>query len=142
MKTPDTDLKQRLVLGVIFATLIGCVSYVQAEEEIVRVSDDEICDKSIRYSIEYMPETEATELHSARWKIIDGDRTDDMQKFVGLIMFEFGQRISYNMDEENNPKNEVWWNDVLDRLSSSCNEMLETLRGQGLSDEMGSDEVW
>ncbi len=133
------DLKQGLVIGTLFATLVGCVSYARAEESI---SDDEICEKSIRYSIEYMPEEEAIPLHNARWRIIDGDRTDDMQKFVGLIMFEFGQRISYNMDEENNPRNEIWWNDVLDRLDRSCNEMLESLRGEGLSNEMESNEIW
>ena len=93
------DMKQGLAIGVAFASLVALMpTKAQAEKDMF--TDDQICEKSIRYSIEYMPEEDGLKLHQARWNILVGERTDDIQKMVGMTMFELGQRLGYSFDSE------------------------------------------
>ena len=81
----NKDLKHGLAIGVAFASLVAFAMPAKAED---RLTDDEICEKSIRYSFKYMPEEDDAKLHQARWQIIEGDRADDLQKMVGLVVFD------------------------------------------------------
>jgi len=134
----NRDLKEGLLLGVAFA---GLVSFFPAQAE-AQMSTKELCEGAVGYSIKYMPEEEAFELHKARWAILDGDNTSDDEKLIGLVMFEIGQRIAYSMNEENNRTNTEWWDGVVDSLYQSCQAAHETATAKELKDMEGSGEIW
>ena len=138
------DMKQGLLIGVAFASLVALMpTKAQAQDE--GVQDSEICEKSIRYSMEYMPEEDDFKLHEARWKILGGERTDDIQKMVGITMFEMGQRLGYSFDSETMGGDE-WWEETITQLNSSCEELLDGLRNTyGYGNEFDSanpQEAW
>ena len=127
-----TEMKQGLAIGVVFASLVALMpTKSQAQEDMVK--DDEVCEKSIRYSMDYMPEEDDFKLHSARWNILAGTRTDDIQKMVGITMFELGQRLGYSFDAEKDTEwgkmgSDEWWKGVIGEFDSRCEELLENLR--------------
>ena len=117
------------------------------------LKDDEICEKSIRYSFKYMPEEDDAKLHQARWQIIEGDRADDLQKMVGLVVFEMGQRLGYSFDPEVETDygvmgSDEWWRNVTSKMNDACEAMIEELRtdygyGNGVGMESANpDEAW
>ena len=134
----NKDVRDGLVIGVAFA---GLVSLFPAQAN-AQMSGKELCDGSISYAIKYMPEDDSYKLHQARWNILDGDNTSDDEKLVGLVMFEIGQRVSYSMTEENNPKNEVWWNDVLESMYGACEAAVEEMSQEDLSDMESEGNIW
>ena len=134
----NKDVRDGLVIGVAFAGLVSLFP-AQANAE---MSGKELCDGAVSYSIKYMPEDEAFELHKARWAILDGDNTSDDQKLIGLVMFEIGQRISYNMTEENNPQNTEWWSDVLEGMYTSCQAGLDSMGQEDLSEMESEGSIW
>ena len=134
----NKDVRDGLVIGAAFAGLVSLFP-AQANAE---MSGKELCDGAVTYSIKYMPEDEPFKLHQARWKILDGDNTSDDEKLIGLVMFEIGQRISYNMTEELNPQNTEWWSDVLEGMYTSCEAGLKELKQDDLSEMDGSGDIW
>jgi len=139
----NKDLKQGLGLGVAFAALVS-VMPTKAEEQF---KDDEICEKAVKYSFQYMPEEDDAKLHQARWNILDGDRADDMQKLVGLVIFEMGQRLGYSFNPDTMGGDE-WWEETVASFNKECNELLDDLRssyGYGMDVDIESanpDEAW
>ena len=131
-------IKQTLIA----MALMGATT-VYAQDE--GVQDSEICEKSIRYSMEYMPEEDGLKLHQARWDILAGERTDDIQKMVGMTMFEMGQRLGYSFDSETMGGDE-WWDETITSLNSECEELVDGLRstyGYGQEfDTANPDEAW
>ena len=134
----NKDVRDGLAIGVAFA---GMVSLFPAHAE-AEMSGEKLCDGAVSYSIKYMPEDEAFELHKARWAILDGDNTSDNEKLIGLVMFEIGQRISYSMNEEKNPRNTQWWEGVISAMHESCQAAHETATAQDLNEMQGSGEIW
>ena len=132
-------IKQTLIA----IALMGATT-VHAEE---RFKDDEICEKAVKYSFQYMPEEDDAKLHQARWNILDGDKADDIQKLVGLVIFEMGQRLGYSFDSESMGGDE-WWEETVDRFNTECNGLLDGLResyGYGKDVDIESanpDEAW
>ena len=146
----NKDMKHGLAIGVAFASLVAFAMPAKAED---RLTDDEICEKSIRYSFKYMPEEDDAKLHQARWQIIEGERTDDMQKMVGLVVFEMGQRLGYSFDPEVETDygvmgSDEWWENVTTRMNDACETMIEEVRmdygyGNGAGMESANpDEAW
>ena len=131
-------MMEGLCIGLAFAGLVSLFP-AQANAE---MNGEELCRGAIDYSIKYMPEDDSYELHKARWKIMDGDNTNDNEKLVGLVMFEIGQRVSYSMTEENNPKNEEWWNGILDNMYNSCQAAIEEMSQEDLSDMESEGNIW
>ena len=148
----NKDTKQGLVIGAAFASLVALMpTKAQAEKDMV--TDDELCEKSIRYSMEYMPEEDGLKLHQARWNILVGERTDDIQKMVGMTMFELGQRLGYSFDSEHETEHglmgsDEWWEAMVSEFDTRCEELIESLRldyGYGGGSGMESanpDEAW
>ena len=144
------DMKQGLVIGVAFASLVALMpTKAQAQDD--GVQDSEICEKSIRYSMEYMPEEDGLKLHQARWDILAGERTDDIQKMVGMTMFEMGQRLGYSFDSEHETEyglmgSDEWWEATITNLNSECEELVDGLRNSyGYGNEFDTanpDEAW
>jgi hypothetical protein len=139
------DMKQGLMIGIAFASLVALMPTKAEAQDTVNVTDDELCEKSIRYSMEYMPEEDDFKLHEARWQILGGERTDDLQKMVGLTMFELGQRLGYSFDSETMGSDE-WWEETITQLNSSCEELIDGLRNTyGYGNEFDSanpQEAW
>ena len=134
----NKDVRDGLLIGVAFAGLVSLFP-AQANAE---MTGKELCDGAVSYSIKYMPEDDAFELHQARWKILDGDNTNDNEKLLGMVMFEIGQRVSYSMTEELNPSNTEWWNDVVESMYSSCEAGLKEFRKDNLSDMESEGNIW
>ena len=134
----NKDIRDGLIIGVAFAGLVSLFP-AQANAE---MSGDELCDGAIGYAIKYMPEESAFKLHQARWKIMDGDNTDDDQKLIGLVMFEIGQRIAYSMDEENNRNNTEWWDQTLDTWYGSCQAGVDEMSQPDLTDMESEGNIW
>ena len=134
----NNDIKQGLIIGVAFAGLVSLFP-LKANAE---MNGEELCRGAIDYSVKYMPEDDSYELHKARWNILDGDNTNDDEKLVGLVMFEIGQRVSYSMTEENNPKNEEWWNDVLESMFGACEAAVDEMNQDDLSEMDGAGDIW
>ena len=141
----NKDTKQGLVIGVAFASLVALMPTKAQSQDIINITDDELCEKSIRYSMKYMPEEDGLTLHQARWDILGGERTDDIQKMVGLTVFELGQRLGYSFDSETMGSDE-WWSETIDELNTDCEELIEGLRETyGYGDEFDSanpGEAW
>jgi len=134
----NRDLKEGLLLGVAFA---GLVSFFPAQAE-AQMSTKELCEGAVSYSIKYMPEEEAFELHKARWAILDGDNTSDDEKLIGLVMFEIGQRIAYSMNEEKNRSNTEWWDGVVNSMHESCVAAYDAAHVEQLDDMEGKGNIW
>ena len=134
----NKDLKQGLAIGVAFA---GLVSFFPAQAE-AQMSGKELCDGAVSYSIKYMPEEEAFKLHQARWAILDGDNTNDVEKLIGLVMFEIGQRIAYSMNEENNRSNTEWWDGIVNTMHTSCEAAHDEATAEQLDDMEGRGNIW
>jgi hypothetical protein len=134
----NREVKEGLLLGVAFA---GLVSFFPAQAE-AQMTGKELCEGAVRYSIKYMPEEEAFELHQARWAILDGDNTTDNEKLIGLVMFEIGQRIAYSMNEEQNRNNTEWWDGVVNTMHASCEAAHETATAENLNDMEGEGNIW
>ena len=146
----NKDLKQGFVIGGLFSALVACAVITSDAEAIEesRISDSQICEKSIKYSMKYMAEEDASILHQARWNILKGDTADDIQKMVGLTMFEMSQNTAYNFPngEVEEVGKDVWWKEYIIYLNTSCEELIEGLRGTyGYGDDIDSanpDEAW
>ena len=126
----------------IIATVTAALVSLCSPPANAQIDGEELCRGAVEYSIKFMPEDSAFELHKARWNILDGDNTNDDEKLVGLVMFEIGQRVSYSMNEENNRNNEVWWNDVLESMYGACEAAVDELNQDDLSDMDGSGDIW
>ena len=136
--TPEKDMKHGLAIGVAFATLVAFAMPSEAQDPI---ADDELCDKAVEYSVKYIPEEDGWKLHEARWNIFEGDRTDDMQKLIGLVVFEMGQRISYlYSEEEHGPANE-YFPLRIDAMREACSNAVLEMRTPGI-ESANPDEAW
>ena len=134
----NKDVRDGLVIGVAFA---GLVSLFPAKAN-AQIDGEELCSRAIKYSIKYMPEDDAFQLHQARWNILEGDKSNDSEKLVALVMFEIGQRVSYSMTEENNFDNKVWWNEVLENLYGSCEMAVDEINQEDLTDMGSEGDIW
>jgi hypothetical protein len=135
------DLKQGLALGVAFASLVALMpTKAQAQD----ITDDELCEKAVAYSVKYIPEEDGLTLHQARWKILEGDRTDDQQKMVGIVIFEIGQRIGYSYDSEVHGDGTKWIEEQIEIMTVTCMEAVEDMRGNSYGDfeSANPDEAW
>jgi hypothetical protein len=108
------------------------------------ITDDELCEKAVAYSVKYLPEEDGLKLHNARWKIIQGDRTDDMQKLVGLVIFEIGQRIGYSYDSETHGDGSEWIEEQIVTMNEACENAVIEMRGDayGEFESANPDEAW
>ena len=136
--TPEKDMKHGLALGVAFATLVAFAMPSEAQEPI---TDDELCDKAVEYSVKYIPEEDGYKLHDARWKILEGKRTDDMQKLVGMVIFEMGQRLGYTYREEEHGPADEWFPDRVEDLRQVCENAVRDMRTPGI-ESANPDEAW
>ena len=136
----NKDLKHGLAIGVAFAALVSTMPS-KAQEDI---TDEELCKKAISYSVKYLPEEDGLTLHQARWQIITGDRTDDMQKLIGLVMFEIGQRIGYSYDSETHGEGTKWIEDQVATMADACEKAVIEMRGNayGEFESANPDEAW
>ena len=134
-------MKQGLAIGVAFATVVAFIPHkVNAQDYI---TDDKICAKAVEYSVKYIPEEDGFTLHQARWNIINGDRTDDMQKLLGLAIFEMGQRVSYLYTEEKHGPADEWFPPQIDGMIAACEDAVLEMRHQDLPLESANpDEAW
>ena len=139
--TPDKDMKQGLVLGVAFAALTAFAMPSEAQDPI---ADDELCEKAVSYAVKYIPEENGGTLHQARWNIIDGNRTDDMQKLVSLVVFEMGQRISYIYDSEKDGPADEYFPIRISAMREACESAVVEMRGNGFGDieSANPEEAW
>ena len=134
------DLRQGLALGVAFAALVS-VMPTKAQDMIL---DEDLCDKAVSYSVKYIPEEDDAKLHQARWNIIDGDRTDDSQKLISLVVFEIGQRIGYSYDSEVHGEGTDWIEDQIATMADACESAILEIRGNSYGDleSANPDEAW
>ena len=109
--------------------------------------DEDVCEKAVKYSFKYMPEEDDAKLHEARWAILKGEKADSMQKLVGLVIFELGQRLGYSFDPETMGSDE-WWEETVSDFNNNCEGLLGDLRetyGYGKDAEIESEnpnEIW
>jgi len=136
----STDMKTGLGIGVAFAALVSAMP-TKAQDSI---PDDELCEKAVAYSVKYLPEENGGTLHEARWKIIEGDRTDDVQKLIGLVVFEIGQRIGYSYDAEVHGEGSDWIEDQVAVMAEACEKAIIDARGNAYGDfeSANPDEAW
>ena len=137
----NKDVKQGLAIGVAVAALVSAMP-TKAQDEI---TDDQLCEKAVSYSVKYLPEEDDSKLHQARWNIIEGDRTDDMQKLISLVVFEIGQRIGYSYDSDVHGDGTQWIEEQIAMMADVCEEGIREARGGGQYGEFESanpDEAW
>jgi hypothetical protein len=137
----NNDIKHGLIIGTVFAGLVSAMP-TKAQDSI---PDDELCDKAVAYSVKYIPEENGGTLHQARWNILDGDRTDDMQKLLGLVVFEMGQRLSYMYREAEHGPADEWFPERIEIMREVCGEAVIEMRagsGYGEFESANPDEGW
>ena len=129
-------IKQTLIA----MALMGTTS-VYAQD---KVKDEDLCEKAVAYSVEYLPEEDGSLLHQARWKIISGKRTDDMQKLISLVVFEWGQRIGYSYDSDVHGDGTEWIEKQIAAMAEACEEGIREARGDtyGEFESANPDEAW
>ncbi len=138
----NKDMKQGLAIGVVFAGLVSAMP-TKAQD----IADDELCEKAVAYSVKYLPEEDDARLHEARWKIIEGDRTDDAQKLISLVVFEIGQRIGYSYDSKIHGDGTDWIEEQIMMMATGCEEGILEIRGKppsgyGEFESANPDEAW
>ncbi len=110
------------------------------------ITDEELCEKAVTYSVKYLPEEDDAKLHEARWKIIEGDRTDDAQKLISLVVFEIGQRIGYSYDSEIHGDGKEWVREQIEAMAHGCEIGILEIRGNtesyGEFESANPDEAW
>ena len=137
----NKDMKHGLAIGVAFASLVAFAMPSKAQE----ITDDELCEKAVAYSVKYLPEEDGLKLHQARWQIIEGDRTDDLQKLVGLVVFEIGQRIGYSYDAEVHGDGTDWIEKQIAVMADACEQAIIDIRKSndfGEFESANPDEAW
>ena len=136
----NKDVKTGLAIGVAFAALVSAMP-TKAQDSI---ADEDLCEKAVEYSVKYLPEEDGLTLHNARWQIIEGDRTDDLQKLVGLVVFEIGQRIGYTYDRELHGEGNEWIEQQIVAMHEGCEKAIVRGRGNqyGEFESANPDEAW
>ncbi len=136
----NKDMKHGLAIGVAFAALVSAVPS-KAQD---MIADEDLCDKAVAYSVKYIPEEDDAKLHQARWNIIEGDRTDDSQKLISLVIFEIGQRIGYSYDSSVHGDGTEWIEKQIANMASACEEGIKEIRGNtyGEFESANPDEAW
>jgi len=135
------DLKHGLAIGVAFAALVS-VMPTKAQD---KIDDLELCEKAVEYSLKYLPEEDAFKLHQARWDIIDGDRSDDAQKLISLVVFEIGQRIGYSYDSKVHGEGPDWVKKQVAIMANACEKAMVEIRATddfGEFESANPDEAW
>jgi hypothetical protein len=134
------DVKQGLAIGVAVAALVSAMP-TKAQDQI---EDEDLCEKAVAYSVEYLPEENGGTLHQARWDIISGKRTDDVQKLVSLVVFEWGQRIGYTYDSDIHGEGTDWIEEQVAAMADACEEGIKQARGNsyGEFESANPDEAW
>ena len=137
----NKDLKHGLAIGVAFASLVAFAMPTKAQDQI---ADEDLCEKAVEYSVKYLPEEDGAKLHQARWKIIEGDRTDDAQKLIGLVVFEIGQRIGYSYDSQIHGEGTEWIEEQIATMADACEKAIVKVRGNqyGELESANPDEAW
>jgi len=137
----NKDIKHGLAIGVAFSALVSAMP-TKAED---MITDLELCDKAVEYSVKYLPEENGGTLHEARWKIIDGERTDDAQKLISLVVFEIGQRIGYSYDSEVHGDGTEWIEKQIVMMADACEQAIIEIRKSndfGEFESANPDEAW
>lgn len=136
----NKDMKQGLALGVAFAALVSVMPTKAADQ----IKDEDLCEKAVAYSVKYLPEEDDAKLHQARWNIIEGDRTDDAQKLISLVVFEIGQRIGYSYDSKVHGDGREWIEEQIFIMADACEEGIKEIRGNtyGEFESANPDEAW
>lgn len=126
---------------ILVLALAGTAAGVHAQD---KVTDDQLCEKAVKYSVKYIPEEDDAILHQARWKIIEGDRTDDIQKLISLVVFEWGQRIGYSYDAEVHGDGSTWIEEQIRNMADACEQGVREARGTPYGDfeSANPDEAW
>jgi len=138
----NKDLKHGLVIGAAFASLVALMpTKAQAQD---MIADEDLCEKAVSYSVEYLPEEDGSKLHQARWRIIEGDRTDDAQKLISLVVFEIGQRIGYTYDSDVHGDGTEWIEKQVEAMRTGCEDAIIEIRGDSWDDfeSANPDEAW
>lgn len=138
----NKELKTGLALGVAVAGLVSLMPVKAKAAD--PIADDELCDKAVAYSVKYLPEEDGLTLHQARWRILEGDRTDDMQKMVSIVIFEIGQRIGYSYDAEVHGDGTAWIKEQVATMHETCEKAVVNIRGEayGEFESANPDEAW
>jgi hypothetical protein len=136
----NKDMKTGLVIGTAFASLVAMMP-TKAQD---MIEDEDLCEKAVSYSVKYLPEEDDAKLHNARWDIISGKRTDDVQKLVSLVVFEWGQRIGYTYDSEVHGEGTDWIEEQVANMAEACEEGIKQARGDsyGEFESANPDEAW
>ena len=136
----NKDIKHGLAIGVAFAALVSAMP-TKAQ---TAVADEDLCEKAVAYSVKYLPEEKGGTLHEARWQIIQGERTDDIQKLIGLVVFEIGQRIGYTYDSEIHGEGTEWIEDQIAVMAEACEKAIIDARGDAYGDfeSANPNEAW
>ena len=134
------DMKQGLVIGVAFASLVAMMP-TKAQD---KINDEDLCEKAVAYSVKYLPEEDGLTLHQARWRILEGKRTDDLQKMVSIVIFEIGQRIGYSYDSDVHGEGTDWIEDQVANMVDVCEKAIVEARGNsyGEFESANPDEAW
>ena len=133
----NKDIRDGLVIGVAFA---GLVSLFPAQAN-AQMDVKELCEAAVGYSVKYLAEESAFELHQARWKIMKGENTNDQEKMVGLVMFEIGQRIAYSANSDIEDPNK-WLAEKIDQMHTSCEKHAKEQYADDLSDMESEGNIW
>ena len=138
----NKDIKHGMAIGVAFASLVAFAMPAKSQD---MISDLELCEKAVKYSVKYLPEEDGGKLHQARWEIIEGERTDDAQKLISLVVFEIGQRIGYSYDSEVHGEGTEWIEQQIVTMADACEEAIIDIRKSedfGEFESANPDEAW
>lgn len=142
-------MKSNVALWALVITLAGVVlgaSKVQAQDDYANrfkepviipqaemMSDLQLCENSVAYSLRFMRSDDAKTLHDAVWRIISDDRIDDAQKLIAMTVFHTVQEVSWriaNMGESIKTKEELenYIRQVEDKTITECEYAMNRLR--------------
>jgi len=109
-----------------------------------KIKDEDLCEKAVAYSVKYLPEEDGLTLHQARWKILEGKRTDDLQKMVSIMIFEIGQRIGYSYDSDVHGDGVDWIEKQVANMATVCEKAIVDARksSYGGIESANPDEAW
>jgi hypothetical protein len=144
MKMKDVIFETLGAIAIVVGAVGLCTVLTSTSAQAQEITDDELCEKAVAYSVKYLPEEDGLKLHQARWQIIEGERTDDLQKLVGLVVFEIGQRIGYSYDVETHGEGTEWIEQQIEVMQEGCEKAIVQGRGNqyGEFESANPDEAW
>ena len=95
------------------------------------INDESICPRAVDYAMQFMPMTDAEQIHIGVWKLIGNEQMDDAQRLMAVVVYHSIQQVAWQVKDiklEDTVEVAKFWETVKETIRVECKYALNKVR--------------